>query len=104
MEQLNIKGGRDGGSNEQARAGGLACTRTQLGLRVAGGLTRHSMRRSAGPLTPPHTRPHTLIRAQEARRVAYFLFHNLRASRRRAWIQQSGAAALQGGAGGAALG
>lgn len=30
--------------------------------------------------------------SQEARRVAYFLFHNLRASRRRAWVQQSGAA------------
>ena len=29
--------------------------------------------------------------AQEARRVAYFVFHNVRGPRRRPWIQQSGA-------------
>jgi hypothetical protein len=40
---------------------------------------------------------------QEARRVAFFLYHNLRASRRRNWVQQSGAGGgcrwLNGGGG-----
>ncbi len=48
--------------------------------------------RRASQLASPHPAP---VPLQEARRVAYFMFHNIRASRKRNWIQQSGGCAIR---------